>query len=68
MVEGDGMSLLGVDAPKATAVPLNSLTITITATIGGHPYTATMKGFMSPTTVPVGTQDSSSIEIVAQVI
>ena len=70
MVQGDGMSILGVGAPvkAAVAVPLNSITLTVTALIGGKPYSATMKGFMSPTTVPVGSHDSSSIEIVTQVI
>ena len=49
-------------------VPLNAITITVSALIGGHTYTATLRGFMSPSTVPVGSHDSSSIEIVTQVI
>ena len=70
MVESDGMSLLGVAAApvKATTMPLNAITITVSALIGGHTYSATMKGFMSPTTVPVGSQDATSIEVIAQVI
>ena len=70
MVESDGQSLLAIPSVHAAAVsvPLNAITITISALIGGHTYSATMKGFMSPTTVPVGSQDATSIEVIAQVI
>ena len=70
MVESDGQRLLAIPPHKGAVVPvpLNAITITVSALIGGHTYSATMKGFMSPTTVPVGSHDSSAIEIVTQVI
>ena len=70
MVESGGEQLLAIPPHKSAvvSVPLNAITITVSALIGGHSYSATMKGFMAPSTVPVGSHDSSSIEIVTGVI
>ena len=70
MVESGGEQLLAIPPHESAVapVPLNAITITVSALIGGHTYSATMKGFMSPTTVPVASHDSSAVEIVTQVI
>ena len=68
MVESGSEWLSNIVDESAVSVPLNAITITVSALIGGHTYSATMKGFMSPTTVPVSSQSSSAVEIVTGVI